>query len=205
MGRDARIVYTSGKERAEVRAHLDSAALEITGGKKLIVRLSDVRSAKVVGDALAIETKAEKFKLALGAKAAAAWAKKILNPPSLADKLGVKADTRVLIVGARIAELDEAAAKAAKVERAAALTAAKAKAASVVLLTLGAETAPKQIEAAAKVLPKGVGLWLVYTKGVKPNGDGIIRLARQAGLKDTKVARISDTHAALRFIAGNST
>ncbi|MFM9864803.1 MAG: hypothetical protein ACKVRO_14470 [Micropepsaceae bacterium] len=201
MGREARVVYTSGKERVEVRVHLDSAALQVTGGKKLIVPLSDVRSAKVAGDDLAIETKTMKFKLALGAKDAAAWAKKILNPPSLADKLGVKADTTVLIVGTRIAELDEAVAKAAKVERAATLTAAKAKAASVVLLTLAPETAPKQIDAAAKVLPKGVALWLVYVKGVKPNGDDIIRLARQAGLKDTKVARISVTHAALRFIA----
>jgi|CXWL01.1.fsa_nt_gi hypothetical protein len=201
MGREARIAYTSGKERAEVRAHLDSAALQLSGGKKLIVQLSDVRAAKVVGDDLAIETKTAKFKLALGAKEAAAWAKKILNPPTLADKLGVKADTAVLIAGGRIKEIDHAVAKAAKVERAATLTAAKAKAVNIVILTLEPETAPKQIEAAAKALSNGTALWLAYAKGVKPNGDDIIKLARQAGLKDTKVARISVTHAALRFIA----
>jgi hypothetical protein len=201
MGREARIVYTSGKERVEVRAHLDSAALQLSGGKKLAIPLSDVRTAKVAGDDLAIETKTAKFKLALGAKEAAAWAKKILNPPTLADKLGIKVDAVVLMVGARIVELDEAVSHAAKVERSAALTAAKAKTASLVLLTLEQETAPKQIESAAKALPKGVALWLVYAKGVKPNGDDIIRLARQAALKDTKVARVSVTHAALRFIA----
>lgn len=201
MGREARIAYISGKERADVRAHLDSASLQLSGGKKLIVQLSDVRTAKVVGEDLAIETKTEKFKLALGAKEAAAWAKNILNPPSLADKLGVKAETTVLLVGERIDEIDDAVAKGAKVERAATLTATKAKAANIVILTLVPETTPKQIEAAAKVLPKGTALWLAYTKGVKPNGDDIIRLARQSGLKDTKVARISVTHAALRFIA----
>ncbi len=201
MGREARIAYISGKERADVRAHLDSASLQLSGGKKLIVQLSDVRTAKVVGEDLAIETKTAKFKLALGAKEAAAWAKNILNPPSLADKLGVKAETTVLLVGERIDEIDDAVAKGAKVERAATLTAAKAKAANIVILTLVPETTPKQIEAAAKVLPKGTALWLAYTKGVKPNGDDIIRLARQSGLKDTKVARISVTHAALRFIA----
>ncbi len=201
MGREARIAYTSGKERAEVRAHLDSASLQLSGGKKLIVQLSDVRTAKVVGEDLAIETKTAKFKLALGAKEAAAWAKNILNPPSLADKLGVKADTAVLIVGERIDEVDDAVAKAATVEHAQKFTAAKAKANNIVMLTLAPETAPKQIEAAAKVLPKGTALWLIYTKGVKPNGDDILRLARKAGLKDTKVARISVTHAALRFIA----
>lgn len=201
MGREARIAYTSGKERAEVRAHLDSASLQLSGGKKLVVPLSDVRTAKVVGDDLAIETKTAKFKLALGPKEAAAWAKSVLNPPSLADKLGVKADTSVLIVGERIGEIDDAVAKTANVEHVPKLTAAKAKAANIVILTLVPETAPKQIEAAAKVLPKGTALWLAYTKGVKPNGDDIIGLARKAGLKDTKVARISVTHAALRFIA----
>jgi hypothetical protein len=79
--------------------------------------------------------------------------------------------------------------------------AAKAKAVNIVILTLEPETAPKQIEAAAKALSNGTALWLAYAKGVKPNGDDIIKLARQAGLKDTKVARISVTHAALRFIA----
>ncbi len=202
MGREARIAYKSGKERADVRAHLDSASLQLSGGKKLVVQLSDVRIAKVVGEDLAIETKTAKFKLALGAKEAAAWAKSMLNPPSLADKLGVKADTAVLIVGERIGEIDGAVAKAAKVDRAPKLTAAMAKAANIVILALEPATAPKQIEAAAKVLPKGTALWLAYTKGVKPNGDDIIGLARKAGLKDTKVARISVTHAALRFIAG---
>jgi hypothetical protein len=200
MGREALIAYRAGKERAEVRAHLGSAALQLTGGKKLTVPLAGVRKAVVEGDALKIETKTEKFELALGAKEAAAWAKKILNPPSLSQKLGVKADTKVLIVGERIKEIDEAAVGA---ERAATLTAAKAKAANVVILTLAPETAAKQIATAAKVLPKGTTLWLVYRKGTKPNGDDIIHLARKAGLKDTKVARISETHASLRFIAGD--
>jgi hypothetical protein len=198
MGREAKVVYRAGKERAEVRAHLDSAALELTGGKKLKIALADVRKANAEGDALKVETKTEKFELALGAKEAAAWAKKILNPPTLADKLGLKADTKVLLVGERIEEIDEAAAKA---ERATTLTAAKAKTANVILLMLAPETAERQIAAAAKALPKGTALWLVYTKGTKPNGDTIIMTARKAGLKDTKVARISETHAALRFIA----
>lgn len=198
MGREAKVAYRSGKDRAEVRAHLDSQALELTGGKKLKIALADVRKAVVDGDALKVETKTEKFELALGAKEAAAWAKKMLNPPTLADKLGLKADTKVLIVGERIKEIDEAAAAA---EHATALTGAKAKAANVILLTLAPATAEKQIAAAAKLLPKGTALWLVYSKGTKPNGDDIIGLARKAGLKDTKVARVSVTHAALRFIA----
>jgi phage-related tail fiber protein len=200
MGREATIDYAAGRERAKVRAHLDSMALELSGGKKLVVPLSEVRSATVSGEELKIEAKGAKFALRLGAKEAASWAKKILNPPTLADKLGIRADTAVLIVGDPIKEIDAAAPKAG---RASTLTAAKAKAANIVILTLAPETAAREIAAAAKVLPEGTALWLAYAKGTKPNGDGIIALARKAGLKDTKVARISDIHAALRFIAGD--
>jgi hypothetical protein len=199
MGREARVAYRAGRERAEVRAHLDSAALQLGGGKTLNVPFADIRKATVAGGALKIETKTDTFELDLGAKEAALWAKKILNPPTLADKLGLKPDSKVLIAGERIKEIDEAAPYA---DHGLTLTAAKAKAANVVILTLAPGTAEKQIAAAAKALPKGVALWFVYTKGTKPNGDGIIALARKAGLKDTKVARISETHAALRFIAG---
>lgn len=136
----------------------------------------------------------------LGTKEAAAWAKKILNPPTLGQKLGVKPDKAVLIVGERLKEIADATATAANVEHAAALTAAKAKAAAIVILTLDPAAAEKHIAAAAKAVGPATALWLVYCKGLKPNGDDIIMLARKAGLKDTKVARISETHAGLRFI-----
>lgn len=202
MGREATIEYVSGKDRAQVRAHLDSAALQLSGGKKLNLPLADVKTAIASGDLLKIEAKSTKFTLALGAKEAAAWAKKILNPPSLADKLGVKPDSIVLLIGARIAEIDDAVKSAARIERTQTMTAAKAKGASLIVAALAPGTAAKQIETAAKALAPKVALWLVYRKGTKPNGDDIIMLARKAGLKDTKVARVSETHAGLRFIAG---
>lgn len=204
MGREATIDYVAGKERAKVRAHLDSMALQLSGGKKLIVPLSDVRKATPVGDELRIETKTAKFALHLGAKEAASWAKKILNPPSLADKLGIKPGISVLTIGERVAEIDEALATATA-SHSATIAPAKLRAAALAILTLEPETAAKQIDTAAKVLGANTAIWFVYRKGTKPNGDDIIALARKAGLKDTKVARISETYAALRFIAGDRT
>ncbi|MBP6014617.1 MAG: DUF3052 domain-containing protein [Alphaproteobacteria bacterium] len=196
MGREALTEYVSGKERAQVRAHLDSLALQLSGAKKLSVALADVRTAVASGDLLKVETTTTKFTLALGAREAAAWAKKILNPPSLADKLGIKPGVTVAIVGERIAEIDDATPDAKHIA-----SLAKAKTvlagANVVCLAL---TAEKDIAVAAKMLGEKTALWLVYRKGTKPNGDDIIMQARKAGLKDTKVARISETHAALRFI-----
>jgi len=200
MGREAKIEYADGKDRAQVKAHLDSQSLELTGGKKLKLPLASVKSATVDGDLLKIAAGAQKFSLALGAKEAEAWRKKILNPPSLADKLGFKPDKSVALIG----EVPPEIAAAAKTAKAAAATAKLPKtiAADIAALMLAPGKEEQLIVASAKALAPKSALWLVYEKGRAVNGDQVIALARRAGLKDTKVARVSETHAALRFIKG---
>ena len=195
MGREAKTLCIEGKQKFEVKAHLDSQALQLTGAKKLTLPLAQVRTATVEGEDLKVAAAGATFALRLGAKEAAACAKKILNPPSLADKLGVKPGATVRLIGPRVKELDEAAPHA---DHAAALSAKVLAACDIAILTLTPLTAEKQI-AAAKALPANTALWLIYEKGTKPNGDDVIMLARKAGLKDTKVARVSERYAGLRF------
>jgi len=202
MGREAKVEYADAKERALVKVHLDSAALELTGGKKLKLALASVKSATVDGDLLKIAAGGTKFSLALGAKEAEAWRKKILNPPSLADKLGFKPDKSIALIGEVPPEI-AAAAKTAKVTAAAAKL-PKTIAADIAALMLAPGKEEQLIVASAKALAPASALWLVYEKGRAVNGDHVIALARKAGLKDTKVARVSDTHAALRFIKGGN-
>jgi hypothetical protein len=199
MGREAKTEYADARERVHVRAHLDTQAVGLSGGKKLTVPFAAIRAATVEGDDLKIVAAGARFALRLGAKEAALWAKKILNPPSLADKLGIKADKRVVLIGAVPAEVTDAA-KTAKVTTAAKPPKAFAADIAIVMLAPGKEEA--LIAAAAGALQQGRAVWFVYEKGRAVNGDDIIALARKAGLKDTKVARVSDTHAALRFISG---
>lgn len=201
MGREAKVEYADAKERALVKVHLDSAALELTGGKKLKLPLASVKSATVDGDLLKIAAGGTKFSLALGAKEAEAWRKKILNPPSLADKLGFKPDKSIALIGEVPPEI-AAAAKTAKAAAAAKLP--KTIAADIAALMLAPGKEEQLIVASAKALAPKSALWLVYEKGRAVNGDHVIALARKAGLKDTKVARVSDTHAALRFIKGGN-
>lgn len=200
MGREAKVEYADGKDRAQVKAHLDSETLELTGGKKLKLPLASVKSATVDGDLLKIAAGAQKFSLALGPKEAEAWRKKILKPPSLADKLGFKTDKSVALIG----EVPPEIAGAAKTAKAAAAAAKLPKtiAADIAALMLAPGKEEQLIVASAKALAPASALWLVYEKGRAVNGDHVIALARKAGLKDTKVARVSQTHAALRFIKG---
>ncbi|MDZ4869172.1 MAG: hypothetical protein SGI91_17760 [Alphaproteobacteria bacterium] len=200
MGRESKVEYADGKDRAQVKAHLDSETLELTGGKKLKLPLASVKSAIVDGGLLKIAAGAQKFTLALGAKEAEAWRKKILNPPSLADKLGFKPDKSVALIGDVPPEI-AAAAKTAKAAAAAAKL-PKTIAADIAALMLVPGQEEQLIVASAKALAPKSALWLVYEKGRAVNGDHVIALARQVGLKDTKVARVSQTHAALRFIKG---
>jgi len=202
MGSEAKVEYADAKDRAQVKAHLDSQSLELTGGKKLKLPLASVKTATVDGDLLKIAAGATKFSLALGAKEAEAWRKKILNPPSLGDKLGFKPDKSVTLIGEVPPEI-AAAAKTAKVTAAAAKL-PKTIAADIAALMLAPGKEEQLIVASAKALAPKAALWLVYEKGRAVNGDHVIALARKAGLKDTKVARVSDTHAALRFIKGGN-
>lgn len=204
MGRESKVEYSDGRERALVKAHLDSLNLQLSGEKKLTVPLAAVKSATVEGDHLKIAAGATKFALKLGAREAELWRKKILNPPSLADKLGFKADKSVVLIGAMPGEVVEAA-KAAKTMKAVAKLpgAGKELDGDIVAVLLLASKETQQIKDAARALGPSTVLWLVYAKGGSVNGDDIIALARKAGLKDTKVARVSETHAALRFIRGN--
>ena len=197
MGRESKVEYFDGRERVPVKAHLDSLNLQISGGKKLTVALAQVTSATVHGDDLKIAAGGTKFALSLGAREAELWRRKILNPPSLADKLGFKADKAVVLVGTLPGEV-AAAAKGTRVTADARLPKALAGDVAVVPLAKGKEAS--QIKGVAGVLGDTTAVWFVYAKGGPVNGDDIIALARKAGLKDTKVARISETHAALRLI-----
>lgn len=197
MGREAKIEYDDGRERVLVKAHLDSLNLQLTGGKKLTVALGDVKSAVVDGDRLKITAGKTRFALALGAREAELWRKKILSPPGLGDKLGFKPEKSVTLVGPLPSEVVEAA-SVLSAKTAAKLPAALGGDIAVVSLAGGKEGAT--ITAASRALKAPTALWFVYAKGGAVNGDDIIAFARKAGLKDTKVARVSETHTALRFI-----
>ncbi len=179
MGREAKIEYADGRERVQVRAHLDSAELQITGGKKLTVPLAKVKTATVEGGLLKIAAGATKFSLALGPREAEAWAKKILNPPSLADKLGFKPDKTVALIGATPAEIADAAKTAKQSTTAAKLPAGgKPIAADIAALMLTPGKEEQLVTAAAKILAPNAALWLVYEKGRAVNGDHVIAMAR---------------------------
>jgi hypothetical protein len=129
----------------------------------------------------------------LGARRAATWAQRMLNPPTRLDKAGVKPGARVALVG--IAEKGFAAelrAAGAKVVR---------EGAEIVFAQIDEPAGLADVPKLARALPDAGALWILSPRGRPEIADTVVMAAaRKAGLVDVKVMRFSETHTALKFV-----
>ncbi len=184
-----------------VRTHglamLETDDVQFRGTPKLKVLLKDIKKVILDGEDLELRHKGGVVRFNLGAKQAAAWAKRILEPPGLLDKLGVNEGTRVTVAGG----LDEDFVHSLELRGASVRRGRKGKDADVVLF--GAETLAdlEDVAGLAKLMHPAGGIWFVYPKGRKDLREADVMAAgRAAGWKDNKTCRVSETHTALRFV-----
>jgi hypothetical protein len=141
---------------------------------------------------LTLRTASGDVALELG-DAAETWAEKIRSPKSLIDKLGVAPGAIVSVLG-----VDDAEFRSALGERTRSVTAGRVHAESaLVFLGVERERDLSRIATVAAKLPPKAALWVVHPKGKGGVADtAIFRVAKEAGLSYTKVARFSATHTA---------
>jgi hypothetical protein len=199
MGREATCICTWRDISADVTALLESTELILRGDISSRIPLSSIKNVRAEDGTLSFSVDDDFFALKLGGDTASKWAKSIANPPTLAKRLGITADTSVWMLG----EADDSALDAA-------LTEAKivkdfgAPDKSVDLILARIDT-PGDLASAlrksAKPISKGAALWLIYPKGKGHalTEAGVRSAARDIGLIDTKVASVSPTLTALRF------
>ena len=100
MGREAEAEVRFGGAAARARLLLEADALILRGGLKARLARSGLGAATARDGVLRIETADGVLEADLGA-AAEAWAKAVATPPpDLAQKLGLRADRRVVVLGA---------------------------------------------------------------------------------------------------------
>jgi hypothetical protein len=191
VGQEKECRLRRGGRTIEGKALLETGYLLFRGGERLKISLRDLSGVAAAGGVLRLEWGGGRAELDLGA-AAEKWARKILHPPSLLDKLGVKAGSTVLLQGEFDAgfsrELNAAGAKEA------------GKKAGLIFLAAAGVVDLARIPGLARKLEPAGGLWVIYPKGADTIRQiDVIEAGRAARLKDTKVVAFSPTQTGLRF------
>jgi hypothetical protein len=180
----------------EGKGQLETDFVLFRGSKRLKIRFSELTSVKAGGGVLKLEFEGGPAELELGA-AAEKWARKILNPPSLMDKLGVKPGLMVRLIGG-FDEFEPGFGK--DIAERQAMVVAKSKC-NLLLLAAGKSAELERIRKLKANLKPGGALWVIYPKGVPEIKEiEVIQAGRAAGMKDVKVARFSATHTGLKFV-----
>ena len=113
------------------------------------------------------------------------------------DKLGVKADLTVRLIGG-FDEFEPGFGK--ELAERQAVVVAKGKC-NLLFLAAGRSAELERIRKLKANLKPGGALWVIYPKGVPQIKEiRVIQAGRAAGMKDVKVARFSATHTALKFV-----
>jgi len=182
------------------RAHVDSIRFTFRGDTRLDIPLSTVRTAQIARDgSLAITHAGGQFTLRFDSAAdAPKWADKILHPPSLCDKLGVKPGQQVAVLG--IDDVDFLREITARLGR----TPATKITPPLDLLFYAADsiTALARLGTLKKHLQPAGAIWVVSRKGraATLKDTDVMQAARAAGLVDNKTCSFSATHTALRLV-----
>jgi hypothetical protein len=178
------------------KALLETAEVLFRGDMRLKIPFNSITKVQANDGALHIRTKDGVAIFQLGDKAEK-WRDKIANPKSRLDKLGVKRDDQVVLVGDFpadfLGELKKAGAKVTRNNT--------AKKTPRVFLSARAAKDLQQVKPIAKALQGSAALWIVYPKGQTSITENDVRSAGlAAGLTDIKVASFSPTHTALKFV-----
>lgn len=196
MGLEATCKARYGRQVSLGKALLESSELIFRGEFRLKIPFPEIQSAEAKSGELHVKSAAAEAVFELGPQAEK-WALKIRNPKSLLDKLGVKPDSRVAVLGVRDEPfLRDLAARTAD------LSQRKAKKETdMIFLAAQTREALEQLGPLQSFLKPNGAIWVVYPKGRKDiSQNDVMAASKASGLVDVKVAGFSDTHTALKVV-----
>jgi len=196
MGQEANCEVRFGGKVSSGKALLETDELIFRGDFRLSIPLKSIQSLEAADGVLRVTSPAGTALFTLGDRAER-WAHKIRNPRTLADKLDVKPGMRVSLCGVRDAAFSEQlSARAAEVA-----DGQPAKESDLIFFGAEADKDLAKLRSLLPALKRNGAIWVVYPKGKKEiTENGVLKAGKQAGLVDTKVARFSETHTALKFV-----
>ena len=196
MGREAICHARYGRESGEGKALLETDDLLFRGDFRVKVPLRDVTAAKVKDGVLTVEWPDGRLALSLG-RSAEKWAQAITSPKTVVEKLGVKPGMKVVLVG-RFETWFRTDVMNALGEKPGVKPVAGCD--LLFLLLVHPNDTERLADLAPAIFPDG-GLWAVYPRGRRDlSEDTVRRAAREVGLVDIKVVRVSDALGALKLV-----
>ena len=195
MGAEARCRATINGHPATGNALLEATEVVFRGeGLRAAIALAELTAATASDGLLELRTSRDVLQLELGAKAAK-WLEKIRNPPSRLEKLGIRAGTRVALVGVDDADLR------AELDARGAVVARTAAGADVVLLQVETPARLARLAGLRDAIPPHAAIWVLRVKGGKGVSEKETMAAgRAAGLVDVKVCAFSDRLTAEKYV-----
>ena len=199
MGNEANCVARFGKQKARGKALLETSELIFRsedGAMRMKFTFAEIKSAVAADGELRVEGPEGAAIFELGASAAK-WCEKILHPKTRLEKLGIKPNAAVSLIGNFAADfLAEL--------RALTKNVSNGKVAGDTEWIFFAGDSAKdlsQVAKLAKSLKGAAALWIVYPKGQQQiTENDVLAAGRKSGLKDVKVVGFSPTHTGLKFV-----
>jgi len=196
MGQEAECTVTCGTQTSKGRAYLETDALIFRGDFRLSIPYSRVMSVKALDGRLVVRSASGIATFVLGSRAQV-WARTIQHPPSLIDKLGVKPEDRVAIVG--VTDPDFLRQVQARTEHIA--QGRRTRDLDAIFLQADRTRALQTLNRLRTSLTPAGGIWVVAPKGVAEITEAdVLAAGRKAGLVDIKVVRFSAPHTAHKFV-----
>lgn len=196
MGSEANCKVQFGKQESEGKALLETSEILFRGDFRLKIPFSTIKSAKAMDGELRLQTAEGSVILHLGA-AAEKWRDKILHPKSRIEKLGVKPEAGVSLLGDFDAEFLGELGKVTN-----SVTKDKVTADSEwIFFAVDSKEDLSALPKIFKSMKGATALWVVYPKGQKHITElDVLAAGRKAALKDVKVVGFSLTNTALKFV-----
>lgn len=197
MGSESLCTVHFGGQRSDGKALLESEHLIFRGAFRLSIPHKAITKLDADDGTLRVTFPDGTAIFELGASAAK-WAEKIRNPRSLLDKLGVKAEMRVAVIGIDdVSFLEQLAERTADISRR-----TPKKDTDLIFFAANELTDLARLEKLRAHLTPAGAIWVVHTKGKSaPFKDvDVFASAKRAGLVDVKVVSFSATHTAEKLV-----
>lgn len=197
MGQETRCTVRFGKRVSEGKAQLETDALIFRDDFRLSIPLKDVQSVEARKGQLKVTFSEGAATFDLG-PLAEKWALKIRYPKSALDKLGVKPDSKVAVLGVT----DDTFLKQLHDRTADVSEGRLRKDLDLLFFSADSHSELAKLGRLKGYLKRNGAIWVVSLKGkqARIKDVDVIAAAIKAGMVDIKVVSFSETHTALKLV-----